>query len=902
MRLNPWAIGPALAGCALIAVTSCTTDEPQTEAGLSPTISAATAAASAYDIVKVPAMTIDGNLNDWANIATISIADDPNNGRGALNNSAKVKLAWDDTYLYAAYDVTDTELLASQTTRDQPDIYKDDAVEFYIDPQGNGSADSSMMSTDYHFLANVRETLGDLKGTGTGSQDESFNAASFLAKAVVNGTLNATGTDVGYVIEMRISWSDLGVTPGAGSSMRLDVAVEDRDTSNTTTEEFDWTGLTTSWNNPSAWKDVQLVDPPPPVSAYDIVKVGSTTMTVDGDLSDWAGIAAISMADNSGRTGGVDNTAKMKFAWDPTYLYYAYDVTDTELLAAQTARDADSIYTDDEVELYIDPERDGWTRTKMTATDYQFLANVRESLGDYKGNGVGGKDAGYNATSFLAKAATTGTLNASGTDIGYKVEARITWTDLGVSPADGKFMRIDAGVGDKDTQNTQTEEFDWAGLTASWNNPSAWKDVKLVVDATAPAAPTNLALTVASSSQIDVSWAASTSADVAKYKIYRATSGTPTLYKIVPGSPYQDTGLTPGTTYTYQISAVDAAGNESARTPSSSATTSGTSDSTGVPFGPSGLYPSSSGPPVDSGFTGSIDNTSPSSIVTMLNNWRTRGHKGFLKLTPGYTPYVDNPNTINARFNMGNWKAAMDAYNTPAITQAVADAVRDGILLGHSLIDEPNRTTRMSTCGTTVLSTCNHPWGPEGFMTKATLDEMATYSRGIFPTLPNGAAVKHPWRIQGYTTDDKLHQNADEHYQVLDFIISQTWRTDFAPFNATQAQRIAKAEAFRDGALGVAAEDHIQMVLSMNLYSGAGDPVTTGCTRAPSGDTCMMSRAEIEDYGGVFVRAASALSMWQYHDAIWATTNASPGGSRRAGMNTVLGVAATATRKGFRRW
>jgi hypothetical protein len=574
MRFSALAMGPVLAGCALLAVTSCGTDEPQTEAGLAPTMSPAVTATSAYDIVKVPAMTIDGNLSEWANIAEISIADNSGRPGTGVDNTAKVKLAWDNTYLYAAYNVTDTELLAAQTARDHGDIYKDDAVELYIDPQGDGSTATSMTTTDYQFLANIRDALGDLRGNGTGGKDASFNASSFLAKAVTNGTLNATGADVGYTVELRIAWSDLGVTPSAGHFMRLDVAVDDDDTGNTTTEEFDWAGLTSNFNNPSGWKDVQLVNPPPPPSAYDIVKVPG--MTIDGKLSDWRGVSAISMADDPGNgRGSLNNSAEVKLAWDDTYLYAAYDVTDTELLAVQTARDHGDIYKDDAVELYLDPQGDGTAATSMTATDYQFLANVRDALGDLRGNGTGGKDASFNASSFLAKAVTNGTVNAGGTDTDYAVELRVAWSDLGVTPAAGNFLRLDLAVDDDDTGNTTTEEFDWAGLTSNFNNPSGWKNVKLVTDVTPPAAPTSPAATAVSSSQIDVAWTASTSQDVAKYNIYRATSGTPTLYKTVTGSPYQDTGLSAGTTYTYQISAVDAAGNESPKTAAKSATTTG---------------------------------------------------------------------------------------------------------------------------------------------------------------------------------------------------------------------------------------------------------------------------------------------------------------------------------------
>src|SRR4051812_39971174 len=107
MRFHHLAIGPVLAGCAFVALTSCSTDEKESEHGLGP-VTPATTAVSAYDIVKVgnPAIPLDGNLGDWSTVPSIpTFADDPANGRGSLNNSASVKLAWDDTYLYAAYTI-----------------------------------------------------------------------------------------------------------------------------------------------------------------------------------------------------------------------------------------------------------------------------------------------------------------------------------------------------------------------------------------------------------------------------------------------------------------------------------------------------------------------------------------------------------------------------------------------------------------------------------------------------------------------------------------------------------------------------------------------------------------------------------------------------------------------------
>lgn len=283
MRLGFWAIAPPLVGCAVLAVTSCNTDEQQTEAGLGPSVSASVTAVSEYDIPQVASMTVDGNLAEWASIVPISMADDPANGRGALNNSAAVKLAWNTTYLYLSYNVTDTELLADKTLRDDADIYTDDAVELFVDPQGDGAADLKMNATDYHFLANIRDAVGDKKGTPPPppqTQDASYNAASFLSKAVLNGTLNGPGADVSYTVEQRISWADLGVTPTIGHFMRIDLAVGDKDAGGIL-EQFDWAGLA-SYNNPSGWKEVQLVsgDVTPPVISAVVSAPGSVKAAV----------------------------------------------------------------------------------------------------------------------------------------------------------------------------------------------------------------------------------------------------------------------------------------------------------------------------------------------------------------------------------------------------------------------------------------------------------------------------------------------------------------------------------------------------------------------------------------------------------------------------------------------
>jgi len=91
-----------------------------------------------------------------------------------------------------------------------------------------------------------------------------------------------------------------------------------------------------------------------------------------------------------------------------------------------------------------------------------------------------------------------------------------------------------------------------------------------VGDTTPPSTPTNLTATAISSSQINLSWTASTdNVGVTGYRIYRDGSQIATT----ANTSYSDTGLSPSTTYTYRVAAYDAAGNQSSQSASASATT-----------------------------------------------------------------------------------------------------------------------------------------------------------------------------------------------------------------------------------------------------------------------------------------------------------------------------------------
>jgi fibronectin type 3 domain-containing protein len=107
-------------------------------------------------------------------------------------------------------------------------------------------------------------------------------------------------------------------------------------------------------------------------------------------------------------------------------------------------------------------------------------------------------------------------------------------------------------------------------------------------DTTAPTAPANLTAQPVSGSEVDLQWTGSTdNVGVTGYRIYRGAAVVGT----VPGDglTYHDASdVKPGTSYSYTVTAVDAAGNESARSNSATVTTPGGTGPKTFSFSPAG--------------------------------------------------------------------------------------------------------------------------------------------------------------------------------------------------------------------------------------------------------------------------------------------------------------------------
>ena len=115
-----------------------------------------------------------------------------------------------------------------------------------------------------------------------------------------------------------------------------------------------------------------------------------------------------------------------------------------------------------------------------------------------------------------------------------------------------------------------------ASITLTFNGPDVYL-VNLtapggttVVDTQAPSVPAGLGAQAASSSQINLTWSASTdNVGVTGYKVYRGGA----LIGTSPSNSYSDSGLAVSTAYSYTVAAYDAAGNTSGQSAAASATT-----------------------------------------------------------------------------------------------------------------------------------------------------------------------------------------------------------------------------------------------------------------------------------------------------------------------------------------
>lgn len=207
-----------------------------------------------------------------------------------------------------------------------------------------------------------------------------------------------------------------------------------------------------------------------------------------------------------------------------------------------------------------------------------------------------------------------------------------------------------------------TIQLRFVGTTgSSWSSDIAIDDINLTVggstvDTSAPTAPSNLAASGITETSLTISWSASSdNIGVTGYNVYQGSS----LLGTTTSTSTSITGLTAGTTYIYNVTALDAAGNESS---ADSVIVTTTSDSSG---GGDFTYCGSEGS--DSSFEW-IDNVSFGGFTNSTGD--DGGYADYTNNIASVTPGSTNTLIISAGFASSSyteyWKVWID-YNQDGV-------------------------------------------------------------------------------------------------------------------------------------------------------------------------------------------------------------------------------------------
>jgi chitodextrinase len=186
-------------------------------------------------------------------------------------------------------------------------------------------------------------------------------------------------------------------------------------------------------------------------------------------------------------------------------------------------------------------------------------------------------------------------------------------------------------------------------------------------DLTAPTVPTGVTATATSPTTVELTWTASTDAvGVASYRVRRdgvdVTGAT-----ALTGTFFEDTGRTGSTTYSYTVSAVDAAGNRSAESSAATATTPAPADVT-PPSVPSGVTATAVGPhAISVAWSASTD-------AVGVTSYRVRRNGVDLANAGALTGLTFTDTTAQAATTYGYTVSARDAVGNRSAESSVATA------------------------------------------------------------------------------------------------------------------------------------------------------------------------------------------------------------------------------------
>ena len=454
---------------------------------------------------------------------------------------------WDANNLYVYVEVTD----GNKVVNSGSSWWGDDRIEIFIDADGDKAPTYGVR--DYQYFIRPGETaIGEIKNGATAN----------VQVANVN-------TPTGYVLEVKIPFATLGVTPEAFKTMGIEVQVGDDDGAGAN-KKIAWYALEDrTYQNPALMGTAQLKNPgpdditPPSVpvrlvasaitdkgfslrweAATDNVGVGSYEVYLNGNLlattvtnsilvkellASTTYSVAVKAKDRSGNVSGLSSF--LNVTTFPTGSEVTYEAEEALLGGAAN----------------IEYNHLGYTGTGFVAgfgtggTFATFTVNVTDA-GLYDVFVRYAQDAGPFQTL---------SLYVNGTKV-----RQVSLPNTGGWPSYGTKSESVTLNGGANTITFKNDPGDQGGLNLD--------NISLVStpgsDAQAPTQPKGLQASAQTTTGFTLSWTASTdNIGVTAYEIFQngASLGT------TASTAYQVTGLAEGTSYLMTVKAVDARGNQS---------------------------------------------------------------------------------------------------------------------------------------------------------------------------------------------------------------------------------------------------------------------------------------------------------------------------------------------------
>jgi hypothetical protein len=234
---------------------------------------------------------------------------------------------------------------------------------------------------------------------------------------------------------------------------------------------------------------------------------------------------------------------------------------------------------------------------------------------------------------------------------------------------------------------------------------------------------------------------------------------------------------------------------------------------TGIPFGPA-QQPTETLTP---DFNGTILSGNPNNLIADLE----RARRTNTRLLINFTGKETNIRDANG-FNMSIWKARVDRYRHLDLQKYIDE----GTIIGHFLMDEPSDRSNWN----------GHQVSP------AEIDEMARYSKEVWPTMP---AIIRAW-------PDYLKAGGYQ-YKYLDAV------------RIHYLARLGDVDQFIDEMAKGAADLNLALIGGLNVLNG-GSP-NSGIPGRAEGKFAM-SADELRSWGTKFLTKAPlcAFFVWEYDD------------------------------------